>query len=72
MIMAVYCDLDGCEENAGGYSVEVPNPDSGWCKECRQQIGPILLTHYFCSPEHALEWLQEYIRSSNQKVNLVE
>lgn len=62
MIMPVYCDLDGCNKNAGGYRIEVPNPDRGWCKECNQQIGTILLTHYFCSPEHVLEWLQEYIR----------
>jgi len=65
-MMVVRCSLDRCEENAGGYAIEVPNPDRGWCSECNQRIGDITVTHYFCSPDHALYWLQKYILSSEE------
>lgn len=68
-MMRIFCSLEGCDEPAGGYRVEVPNPDRAWCKECHQQIGDITLTYYFCSSEHALEWLQEYIHSAKQTVS---
>jgi len=71
-MMRVDCYLEDCNEPAGGYSVESPNLDQGWCKECHQQIGSITLTYYFCTPEHALQWLQEHIQSlSESAINTI-
>ncbi len=56
-MMVVRCDLEGCEEASGCYSLAVPNPDRGWCSECHQQIGSITITYHFCCIDHLARWI---------------
>ncbi len=69
-MMRVFCSSKSCGKLARGYSVMIPDQARGWCKECHQQIGVLSLTRYFCSPEHALEYLQDHIQSSEQKAKM--
>lgn len=68
MIFPVYCDLDGCHKNSHCYDVTIPNLNRKFCKECGRALGGITITYTFCGPEHALEWLQNYIRSCKERV----